>query len=94
MKLQIAVRQEWNETMVSGVEWTKFKLMTFDCYGTLVNWEAGILGVLQPWAAAANVAAQGEELLAAFGDAESHAEHAMPKSVYREILRETMMDNI
>jgi 2-haloacid dehalogenase len=76
--------------MASPVEWKRFKLMTFDCYGTLVDWEAGILSVLQPWAATAHVAAQGEELLAVFGNTESRAEGAMPKCVYREILRETM----
>jgi 2-haloalkanoic acid dehalogenase type II len=76
--------------MASGIEWAKYKLLTFDCYGTLVDWEAGILGVLKPWAGAARVAASSDELLSAFGEAESAAEQAMPKSVYREILRETM----
>jgi 2-haloalkanoic acid dehalogenase type II len=76
--------------MSSGLDWKRFRLLTFDCYGTLVNWEAGILHVLKPWAAAEQIAASDEELLAAFGEAESATEHTMPKSVYREILRETM----
>jgi 2-haloalkanoic acid dehalogenase type II len=76
--------------MSSGLDWKRFRLLTFDCYGTLVNWEAGILHVLKPWADAERIPASDEELLAAFGEAESVAEHAMPKSVYRDILRETM----
>jgi len=76
--------------MSSGLDWKRFRLLTFDCYGTLVNWEAGILQVLKPWATAEHIAASDEELLAAFGEGESAAEHALPKSVYREILRETM----
>jgi 2-haloalkanoic acid dehalogenase type II len=76
--------------MSSGLDWKRFRLLTFDCYGTLVNWETGILQVLKPWATAERIAATDEELLAAFGEGESAAEHAMPKSVYREILRETM----
>ena len=27
-----------------------FRALTFDCYGTLIDWEAGILNVLLPWA--------------------------------------------
>jgi 2-haloalkanoic acid dehalogenase type II len=76
--------------MASGMDWKKFKLLTLDCYGTLVDWEAGILRVLKPWAAAARVVTSDENLLAAFGEAESEAEHANPKSLYREILGETM----
>jgi 2-haloalkanoic acid dehalogenase type II len=76
--------------MSSGIAWKKFKLMTFDCYGTLVDWETGILQVLRPWAKAAGVAASNDQLLAAFGAAESQAEHAKPKSLYRAILRDTM----
>jgi 2-haloacid dehalogenase len=76
--------------MSSGLDWKRFRLMTFDCYGTLVDWEAGILNVLKPWAATKQIAATGEELLTAFGESESVAEHTMPRAVYREILRETM----
>ncbi len=70
-----------------------FRVLTFDCYGTLVDWEAGILGVLRPWAARAGIAAGAAEddakLLAAFGAAESEAEHAQPGAAYPEILRAT-----
>jgi 2-haloacid dehalogenase len=66
-----------------------FRVLTFDCYGTLVDWEAGILGVLRPWAARAGVAANDAQLLAAFAAAESEAEHAQPRAAYPEILRST-----
>jgi FMN phosphatase YigB (HAD superfamily) len=29
-----------------------FSALTFDCYGTLIDWEAGILAALRPWAVA------------------------------------------
>ena len=29
-----------------------FEVLTFDCYGTLIDWEAGILGALRPVLAA------------------------------------------
>jgi 2-haloacid dehalogenase len=31
-----------------ALDFTQFSVITFDCYGTLINWEAGILGVLRP----------------------------------------------
>lgn len=64
-----------------------FRVLTFDCYGTLVDWETGILCVLRPWAARAGVVANDSKLLAAFASAESEAEHAQPGAAYPEILR-------
>jgi len=66
-----------------------FRVLTFDCYGTLVDWEAGILSVLRPWAAREGSRANDAKLLAAFGEAESEAEHAQPGKRYPEILRAT-----
>ena len=28
------------------LDFTRFEILTFDCYGTLINWEAGILSAL------------------------------------------------
>ena len=30
----------------------QFRTLTFDCYGTLIDWESGILAELKPWVAA------------------------------------------
>ena len=27
-----------------------YQALSFDCYGTLIDWEAGIAAVLAPWA--------------------------------------------
>ncbi len=76
--------------MPSGLHWNEFELLTFDCYGTLVDWETGILDVLKPWASASQVGASPEELLMAFGTAESAVEHAKPQALYQDVLREAM----
>lgn len=34
--------------MTTGLDLTKFKALSFDCYGTLIDWEAGIAAVLAP----------------------------------------------
>ena len=31
-----------------ALDFDRFSVITFDCYGTLINWEVGILGALQP----------------------------------------------
>jgi 2-haloacid dehalogenase len=76
--------------MPSGLHWNEFELLTFDCYGTLVDWETGILDVLKPWASANAVGAGSEELLAAFGAAESVVQRASPQALYQDVLREAM----
>ncbi len=70
--------------------WAGIRVLTFDCYGTLIDWESGILRVLEPWAATNGVLTRGDELLAAFGMAESSAQAANPKLPYRAILRQAM----
>ena len=30
------------------MDFGRFEILTFDCYGTLIDWEAGILGALRP----------------------------------------------
>ena len=66
-----------------------FKVLTFDCYGTLIDWETGILRVLRPWASRAGVNAGDAALLAAFAGCESATQAATPNALYPEILRET-----
>ena len=65
---------------MSAVEW-----VTFDCYGTLIDWETGILSTLQPILAAHGVTAEGERLLALHGELESAAELG-PYTPYRQLL--------
>jgi 2-haloalkanoic acid dehalogenase type II len=61
--------------------------LTFDCYGTLVDWEQGILSVLRPWARGASVSAHDDALLQAFARAEPACQREMPGALYPEILR-------
>ncbi len=64
-----------------------FKALTFDCYGTLIDWEAGILDVLRPWAARHGIHASDDDLLGAFAAAETACQQATPHAKYPEILR-------
>ena len=70
----------------------EFSALTFDCYGTLIDWEAGILAALRPWAAAHRVEVDDEALLAAFGQAESRREADDPTAPYPRILAGVLED--
>jgi len=72
------------------MELRDFEALSFDCYGTLIDWEAGIVAVLGPWAAAAGTAVTDEQLLADYAMHEAAAEAEMPAAVYPEILAESM----
>jgi 2-haloalkanoic acid dehalogenase type II len=65
-----------------------FSTLTFDCYGTLIDWESGILAALGPWRRRTGIKADDETLLAAFGEVESATEAAQPKLIYSDLLAE------
>ena len=68
---------------------TDFDALSFDCYGTLIDWETGLLAVLRPWARAAGKAATDSELLEAFARHEGLVEAGHPAMVYPDVLRST-----
>ncbi len=67
-----------------------FEALSFDCYGTLIDWEAGIARVLRGWADAHGRTLTDDELLMAFADAENAAEVATPSALYPVILARSM----
>jgi 2-haloacid dehalogenase len=65
------------------------ELLTFDCYGTLIDWESGIFSALRPILAAHAKSVPDVELLALYGEFEANAETGEYRS-YREVLREVV----
>jgi putative hydrolase of the HAD superfamily len=72
--------------MTTDLDLTGFKALSFDCYGTLIDWEAGIAAVLAPWARESGLVLTSEELLVAYGDAEAAVQKETPSALYPEIL--------
>ncbi len=62
-----------------------YEVLTFDCYGTLIDWEQGILNALLPIAAACGATVEPEAALVLFGRLESQVE-AGPYVEYRVVL--------
>ncbi len=69
-----------------------FDALSFDCYGTLIDWEAGIAAVLEPWARRRGIDIGVEELLGRYASAEEHQERETPAALYPEILAAAMHD--
>jgi 2-haloacid dehalogenase len=63
-----------------------FRVLTFDCYGTLIDWESGIVAALAPLLARASAGATRESALEAFARHESAQEAETPKLRYSELL--------
>jgi 2-haloacid dehalogenase len=65
---------------------TDFKVLTFDCYGTLIDWESGIAEALRPLATRVNRALTRDEILEAHARYESAQQAYTPTTRYRDLL--------
>ena len=74
---------------MNEIDWGRVEVLTFDCYGTLIDWETGILTALRR-VIAPHIAAD-EELLEAYAGQEAAAE-AGPWKPYRAILADSMVE--
>ena len=74
--------------MATDLDLTRFKALSFDCYGTLIDWEAGLLAVLRPWAREQGGELSDEELLLAYADNEAAVERESPSTSYPGVLAE------
>jgi 2-haloacid dehalogenase len=73
---------------VPAFDFERFDVLTFDCYGTLIDWETGILRALRTAFGAHAGDVPDEDLLAAFARHEAAAESG-PYLRYRAILAKT-----
>jgi 2-haloacid dehalogenase len=72
-----------------ALDFSNFDVLTFDCYGTLIDWETGILGALRPLLARHTKRLSDEQLLELYGEIEARIE-AGPYLRYREVLRQVV----
>lgn len=52
----------------------RFSVLTFDCYGTLIDWDQGILNALQPVLKRHNLVLSDDEVLKLYGELKAAAE--------------------
>jgi 2-haloacid dehalogenase len=63
-----------------------FTVLSFDCYGTLIDWESGIWVALQPLLGKTAGGLARDDALAAFARHESAQEAETPSLIYSEVL--------
>jgi 2-haloacid dehalogenase len=71
-------------------DFDRFEAMSFDCYGTLIDWETGIANAMRPWAHRNGLDIGDQALIAAYGRHETHVEDEMPGALYPIVLGETL----
>lgn len=68
----------------------QFDGLSFDCYGTLVDWETGLLSAFQPILMNHRVSTDERALLELFGKAEAEIESG-PYRTYRDVLKDVLI---
>ena len=67
------------------MDFSRFSAISFDCYGTLIEWEAGILPVLRTLLERHNYPQPGTTILELYGEFEAEAESG-PYQSYQKVL--------
>src|SRR5581483_1943412 len=65
---------------------TDFKILTFDCYGTLIDWESGILAAMRLLLGRLGGKVSDDTALQEFARHESTIQNAEPSLNYRKVL--------
>ena len=74
------------KTCSGMLDFSRFRVLTFDCYGTLIDWETGIFSALRPILAAHGKTLDDAEFLRTYSELEAEAEAGEYFS-YREVLQ-------
>ncbi len=70
---------------VAPIDYGAFDALTFDCYGTLIDWESGLLAAFRPAIEAHGLAIDDDAILERYASHEAAAE-AGPYLRYRDVL--------
>ena len=71
------------------INWTDIEVLTFDCYGTLIDWEAGLLAAIMPILTTHQIRMDEAKLLGLYAEFEGEAERGAFQN-YKSILRGVM----
>lgn len=71
---------------------SKFKLLTFDCYGTLIDWDSSISKLVQPWLAEMKSQVPADLVVSTFALMQAKHQQTRPTLLYPEVLRRSWRD--
>jgi 2-haloacid dehalogenase len=72
-----------------GIDFERVEVLTFDCYGTLIDWETGLTTALRAVLAPRGVDPADDELLEAYARHEAAEEHGRYRP-YRQVLQRSL----
>jgi len=73
-----------------ALDFSSTEVVTFDCYGTLIDWETGIYNALQPIVEAHGTPLEKDVLLELYAGIEAEIERQIPFRSYRTVLNEVV----
>jgi 2-haloacid dehalogenase len=71
------------------IDFDRYEALTFDCYGTLVDWESGMLKALKPLLGKYNIKLEEDAILKLFAEFEAELEQGEHKQ-YRQVLEQVV----
>ena len=74
------------------MDFQRCKALTFDCYGTLIDWETGIADLLRAWQAQTTPLVPTNLVLSAFALWQATHQQTRPALLYPEVLKRTWRD--
>ena len=74
------------------IDFSRFKALTFDCYGTLIDWETGINDLVRPWLREMVVQLPDDLILSAFALMQAKHQQVRPALLCPEVLCRTWND--
>ena len=75
------------------LNFNQFEVVSFDCYGTLIDWESGILPVLRQLLSSRKIDLSDDATLELFAEFESELEKSQYNYIkYREVLQEIVQE--
>lgn len=71
------------------IDFDKFKAVTFDCYGTLIDWETGITRLVRPWLDTLNRTIPTDLVITSFALHQAKHQQTRPALLYSDVLVRT-----
>jgi len=57
------------------LNFNKYQVLSFDCYGTLIDWETGIIAAIRPVLSNHNIILDDEQILELYAEIEAKIEN-------------------
>ena len=74
------------------IEFGRFKALTFDCYGTLIDWDSGISDLVRPWLQDMQSAVPPDLVVSTFALMQARHQQVRPTLLYPEVLQRSWRD--